>query len=320
MGAGDGFDFGLEFAGVFLAEVAFAGEGAEDDGVDAFVEVGTGGGCAEAAEGEFAGEHFVEDNAEGIDVGAVIDLRWILELLRRHVVGCAKGCAGAGEGDGTFFFADDFGDSEVGDLHAAAGVEEDVFGFDIAVEDAFFVGVLECVADFGDDGEGFGGRKFTHTHGLAEVESVNEFHDEVIEAAGVAEVVDHDDVWMVEAGEDAGFAHETLGEVRIGAELPGEKLEGDFAAEMKLAGFIDIAHAAAADEFEDLELREDGPELVDGGDVTQTGAGQVGGGCSAGRGVGQDAFRAEAAWGIGRDGGLAFRTNFLCIGSHTQRS
>lgn len=316
MSVGDCFDFGLEFAGVFLAEVTFAGEGAEDDGVDAFVEVGAGGRCAEAAEGEFASEHFVEYDAEGIDIGAVIDQGGILELLGRHVVRCAEGCAGAGESDGTFFFTDDFGDAEVGDLHASAGVEEDVFGLDIAVEDAFLVGVLKCVADFWDDGEGFGGGEFAHAHGLAKVEAIDEFHDEVIEAAGVAEVMDHDDIRMIEAGEDAGFAHEALREVRISAEFFGEKLEGDFAAEMELARFIDEAHAAAADEFENLELREDGFQLVDRRRFTQAREGKT----RSGAGAREDTFGAKTARRIVWDGGLAFRTKFLCICSHTQGS
>lgn len=52
--------------------------------------------------------------------------------------GDVGGCAAEGCGEG--FFADDFGEAEVGELDVGVFVdEEDVFGFDVAVDDVAFV-------------------------------------------------------------------------------------------------------------------------------------------------------------------------------------
>ena len=60
-------------------------EGAEDDLVEADVDVDFARGGFEAFGGEFAGEHLVEDDAEGIDVGAVVDVGGVRELFGGHV-------------------------------------------------------------------------------------------------------------------------------------------------------------------------------------------------------------------------------------------
>ena len=69
----DGFDFGFDLRGGLVAAVGIGGEGAQDDGVEADVEEDFLGGEGEVAAGEFAGEELVEDDAEGVDVGAVVD-------------------------------------------------------------------------------------------------------------------------------------------------------------------------------------------------------------------------------------------------------
>src|SRR5205823_3764351 len=83
----------------------------------------------------------------------------------------------------------------------------------------------------------------------------------------LAEVVDGDDVGVVEAGEGVGFGGEAGGEppliLRGGGvlgELWGEDFEGDDAVEGFLAGFVDGAHAAAAEEGEEVEVGEEGGE------------------------------------------------------------
>ena len=305
--SGNGFDAGADFVGGLGAAVGLFFEGLEDDVVEAGVGAGFFGRSGEAAEGKFAGEHFVEDDAEGINVGAVVDGVWFFDLFGRHVVRCAEGGPGAGEwifGDG---FSEEFGDAEVGDFNAAAGVEEDVVGFDVAMEDAFVVGVLEGFADARDDGEGLGGVDGAGAHGLAEVDAVDVFHEEVEEGAGLAEVVDGDDVWVVEFGEGAAFAGEAFGEGGLFGEGLGEDFEGDEAIEFWLAGFVDETHAALADKFEDLEMGEGAGEFVA---IGRGRAGVAGGGAGFGGegGLLEKALGAEALGSFGRDGGAAFGT------------
>jgi len=86
---GDGFDLGFYFGGLLVAFFGFALEGFEDDFVEADVDLDVLGGGGEAAGGEFAGEHLVEDDAEGVDVGSVVDFVGVGELFWGHVLGGA---------------------------------------------------------------------------------------------------------------------------------------------------------------------------------------------------------------------------------------
>ena len=48
-----------------------------------------------------------------------------------------------------------FGEAEVEDFEAAVGGDFDVGGLEVAMDDAFFVGVFERVDELLDEGEGF---------------------------------------------------------------------------------------------------------------------------------------------------------------------
>ncbi len=164
-------EFGGEGAGRRLAVFGAEREGAEDGtgsgGGDALVEAGgwedfggflefieTEGGIG--FEGAVAGEHFVSDDAESVDVGGRAGLAH--ELFGGEVVDGADDGGGIGRGGGGL----DFGDAEIdefgGDVFAA-GKEHDVFGFDVAVDDAGAMSGFEGVAEDGDDGGGFGERE-----------------------------------------------------------------------------------------------------------------------------------------------------------------
>ena len=261
-----GFETGAEVEGGIEAEVRGEGEGFEDDGVDADADVDPLGWGDERAVGAFAGEHFVENDPEGVDVGAVIG-----GGTGALFGGGVGGGAGGGEVDGVGGWVGggavhDGGDAEVGDFDGAGFIDEEVFGFDVAVDDAVVVGALEGVADRGDDGEGFGGGETAGLEELAEIETVDEFHDEEAAAGGLAEVVDGDDVGVIEGGEGFGFGGEAGGEGWVGGAFRGEEFEGDEPVEGALSGFEDDAHAAAAEAFEDFELGEERLDGVDGGE------------------------------------------------------
>ncbi len=67
-----------------------------------------------------------------------------------------------------------------------------------------------------------------------------------------------DDVRMVEHGHCGGFALEPFGESWILPDSRGEDFERDEPIEPFLPGAIDHAHAAAADEVQDLQIGEKG--------------------------------------------------------------
>ena len=84
----------------------------------------------------------------------------------------------------------------------------------------------------------------------------DELHRVVVDAAFAADRVDRDDVRVVERGGGAGFVLEA-GQL-LAVEHRGERqhLQRDAAAEGELLGFVDDAHAAAADFAQDAKVAQ----------------------------------------------------------------
>lgn len=154
----------------------------------------------------------------------------------------AHGHAAAGEFGGEADVVGEAGDAEVTDLHGAVGQPHDVGGLEVAVDDALVVGVAERRGHlFGDVDDDVHGQRARLVVGeeLAEVATVQEFHDEVEGAAYravVAEVVDHGDAAVLERCGNPRLAAEAfaqhLGEVGVLLGSEGlEALHGDLAAE-----------------------------------------------------------------------------------------
>jgi hypothetical protein len=95
-----------------------------------------------------------------------------------------------------------------------------------------------------------GGEDFGHAAAF------DELHGVIVDAALATDCVDRNDVGVLEGRGGASFVLEAgkLALVEHGGER--ENLEGDTAAERELLGFVDHAHAAAADLAEDTEVAE----------------------------------------------------------------
>ena len=109
-------------------------------------------------EGRLAGEHLVEESAEGVEVGASVELGGggSAPLLGGGVGHGEQSSAGAGVGGAGLLGGHD---AEVGDLGKPCGgvaLQENVFRLDVAVDHAFGVGRAEAFGDLAGDGEGEG--------------------------------------------------------------------------------------------------------------------------------------------------------------------
>src|SRR5262249_39170484 len=108
-----------------------------------------------ADEREAAGEALKDDDAEGPEVAAMVELLAPAHLLGAHVVGRAKERPGLRRGsceDG----ASSLGDPEVedlDDLFAGLASKEDVCRFEIAVDEPYLMGSAKSFADLLDDRE-----------------------------------------------------------------------------------------------------------------------------------------------------------------------
>ena len=105
----------------------------------------------------------------------------MLDLLGGHVLRRADDLAGAGQRQVLRLAAHQLRDAEVGDLHPALLVEQDVFRLDVAVDHAVVVGVLQGVANLRHDGQGFLGCELARVQQPPQVHAVDELHEEVVE-------------------------------------------------------------------------------------------------------------------------------------------
>lgn len=264
--ASEEFEVGEEFAGGVVAFIAVFGHHHFDHGgsaggeggvdvvrgykrlLEVLVHDGGGGG---RLEGDAAGDHVVEGCAEGVDVGAVVDVDLSANLLGADVVGCSVGAAGLGHGG--FEVGHFAGETHVGELGDMLAGEHDIFGLDVAVDEAAFVGVVEGFGDLGDDFEGFFfGEGLSGGEFVVDGAAFDELHDEVVEAAGLTDVNGLDDVVVVELSGGASLAVEAVDEFAVFGHTSREDLDGDDAIEAKLAGAIDGCHCARADLIENL--------------------------------------------------------------------
>jgi hypothetical protein len=128
--------------------------------------------------------------------------------------------------------AEQLGEAEVGDAHAAVLADEDVLGLDVAVHDAVVVRELQRIAQLRHEREHVARGQLALQQQVAQVGAVDELHHQEEELAGLAEVVDADDARVVQHRQRPRFAFEAFGERRVGDEVGAQHLHGDEPVEL----------------------------------------------------------------------------------------
>jgi hypothetical protein len=197
-----------------------------------------------------SGDELVEHRAEREEVAALIDA--LSEgLLRRHVERRADdGVVGGVRRERLR----ELGQTEVGDLGAPGPRQHDVARFDVAVDDALGVRVLETETDLVDDGEGEVG-----TDGPPALEHfldavpLDELHDDLVAVLTAPEVDDVDDVLVVEGGRRLGLENEAPREVLVLGEVLVEAFDGDNAIERGLNRLVQDGRSSRSNGLDDLD-------------------------------------------------------------------
>jgi hypothetical protein len=131
------------------------------------------------------------------------------------------------------------------------GGDENVGGLDIAMNDAARAGGVQRVgnlrAEFKQGIGGHGAAADTFAQGLP----FEEFHHEEGLAIVLADVVNGANARMIQGGRGAGFALKTFERRRIFGEVGRQEFESDLAAETRVFGSKNLAHAAAAQGVDD---------------------------------------------------------------------
>jgi hypothetical protein len=196
-----------------------------------------------------AGEQLVQHDTEREQIAARVRILPFY-LLRRHISQRAHhGTGGGGAGEGTCERrilrtsaggAFDLRDAEVEHLHAIAR-EQDIFGLQVAVDDAAPVGSAERVQDLLRDLERSSGRQRS-TQPVA----LHVLHYEVVRA----HVVERADVRVIQRRDGASLALEPVAEASIAG------LDGHQAVEASVSCFPHFAHAAGPDQGQNLVRSE----------------------------------------------------------------
>ena len=87
---------------------------------------------------------------------------------------------------------------------------------------------------------------------LGERLALDELHDQEVLATGFFHAEERSDVRMIQRGEDFGFALEARDAVGVGEEGFGQNFNGDAAPELHVARAVHLAHAARAEQAENL--------------------------------------------------------------------
>jgi hypothetical protein len=79
---------------------------------------------------------------------------------------------------------------------------------------------------------------------LREIFTINEFEDQCSDAIGLIEAMNLRDVWMIERREHLRFATEPGETIDIVSDPRQQNLDRDVASQLRIAGAIDLSHAA----------------------------------------------------------------------------
>ena len=278
-----------QFSGGLIAVVGILAQGGEEDLLerprDVRVERGRrrrrllevlhdDGDGRVGVEGDAPGQHLVEDDAEGVEVSARV-ARLALPLFGGHVGGRARDRARHREARA----AEDERDAEVGEHDLPFGVEHDVGRFQVSVDHAARVGVVNGVGERGEEAGGLLGteapafRRALLQFGL-ERWPLDVLHDHVVPVALGVEVVDLQDVGMAQTGDGVRLALEAANEILVLGHVRVQDFEGDVAVEAGLVRLVDLRHPALAEQRDEVifsecltdEVGHEGPGLLDPGD------------------------------------------------------
>jgi hypothetical protein len=125
-------------------------------------------------------------------------------------------------------------------------LEQDVLGLDVAVHDAFAMGVVQCFSDFARDAQGIrDGQLAEADESLAERIPLDGRHDVIKEIPGLAGVVQFQDVGVLEAGGRLDLLEEPRRPQR-GGQLGTQHFQRNITLVLAIPGQVHHCHPAAA--------------------------------------------------------------------------
>jgi hypothetical protein len=213
-----------------------------------------------AAERRFAGERFIQGDAETVNIGAGIDRVGNSDLLGADVGGRAGDVSFASQSRGLL---NEMGEAKVEQTcTASVGVEEEVGGLDVAMEKAGSVSGCEALGSLRQRCHRVPGfEPLLQADAGSQRHARDVFHHDIRQRAGlVNNGVNGNDRLVPQSSNGLGLADQPSAR-RFGVELWPQDLDGHSALEAVVMGAEDNAHAAATNLFQDA-VRAEAAELA----------------------------------------------------------
>ena len=125
------------------------------------------------------------------------------------------------------------------------------------MNDAFRVRGVESVRNLDGNVQSFLERNRLAGDALLQRLAFEQLHGDHRLAVVLGDFVNGADVRMIQSGSGARFAAKTFERVGIARDFGGKEFQRDKSAEVRILGFINHAHPAAAEFFDDAEVRND---------------------------------------------------------------
>ena len=200
-----------------------------------------------------AGQHLVQDDSQGVDVGARVDAAGIVDLLGRGVGDRAEHRPVAGEALVGLLARG--GDAEVRELHVALAGDQDVARLDVAVDHAALMRVAQGFRDLVEDQRRrVGGKVAFPADQLVQRDPVDILLDDVVVASLLEVIVHLHDVIVLEVHHQARFPPEAFHGTADAPEV--ESFQEHDPVQGGVPGLVQRPHPALGDLPDDLVLAD----------------------------------------------------------------
>ena len=114
-------------------------------------------------------------------------------------------------------------------LHGSITRDQNVLGFDVAMDEAVTVGKVQGGGNLGRDMTGtVDVKRRLLLDGSLQAEAVDQLHDHVVQVTVLADIIDRDDIGVSrEAGGELRFSLEALYDLRIDGEMGVKDFDSD---------------------------------------------------------------------------------------------
>ena len=152
-----------------------------------------------------------------------------------------------------------FCQAEIENFYRAALGEENICRLDVAMDDAFGVCGVERVGDLNSYVDDFIKRHGTAADAMLQRLPIKVFHRDEPLAIAFIDFVDGADVRMIQRRSRLRLAFKTRQRLRIFSHCVRQEFQRHETVQLGIFGFIDDAHTAAAQFFDDAVVRDDLP-------------------------------------------------------------